>query len=246
MDPTETDRFWQALSLQGAHVGQHKQAIHETMNSVQKLTTSVSQLSSRLDQIVTQLSNLASHGNAQASSAPAAVPFYCSFVSEMRKVGALMSPTTSSTTPSNWIQMQGMLRFTKNSVPVQVLVDSGADDNFIDSEFCTQANFLTETLPVPKEVFALNGQLVARVTHRTAPLSLQLSGNHQETISLFIIPSPTSSLVLGLPWLKLHSPHIDWSASSITNWSTFCHCHYLHSAIPSRVLSPTVPPDPID
>lgn len=157
-----------------------------------------------------------------------------------------MSRTISSTTPSTRIQLQGMLRFPHNTLPLQVLVDCGADDNFIDSELCIQADLPTETLPEPKDVLALNGQLLARVTHRTAPLTLQLSGNHQEVISLFVIPSPTTPLVLGLPWLKLHNPHIDWSASTITNWSTFCHSHCLHSATPPRAPSSPEPHQPID
>lgn len=152
--------------------------------------------------------------------------------------GALVSHNTTSITPSTQILLQGMQKFPQNSFPPQVLVDSGADDNFIDSELCTQANLSTEALPVPKKVFALNGQLLALVTHHTAPLTSQLSGNHQDTISLSVIPSPTSPLVLGLPWLKSHNPHIDWSVSSITNWSTFCHSHCLQSATPPKRYFP--------
>ena len=139
-----------------------------------------------------------------------------------------------------------MLRSPLNSLPLKVLVDSGADDNFIVSDLCSQANLPTETLPEPRSVFGLNGQVLACVTHRTAPLSLQLSGNHHEVISLFVIPSSTCPIVLGLPWLKLHNPQIDWSCSCITNWSTFCHSHCLRSATPSSVPSPPVPSKPID
>lgn len=157
-----------------------------------------------------------------------------------------MSRTTSPSTPSNRILLPGILRYAQNSLPLQVFVDCGADDNFIDSELCNQANLPTETLSVPKDVFALNGQLLAHVTHRTAPISLQLSGNHQEIISFFVIPSPTCPLVLGLPWLRLHNPHIDWSNSTITNWSIFCHSHCLHSAIPFSTPSLPSPSETID
>ena len=100
-------------------------------------------------------------------------------------------------------------------------------NTFIDS-YITQSNLPSEPLPEPMDVFALNGRLLARVTHRTVPVPLLLSGNHHKTISLYIIPSPISPLVLGLPWLKLHNPHIDWCTSSITNWSLFCHSHCCH------------------
>lgn len=109
-----------------------------------------------------------------------------------------------------------------------------------------QSNLPSEPLPEPKEMFSLDGRLLARVTHRTAPVSLLLSGNHHKTISLYLIPSPLSPLVLGLPWLKLHNPHIDWATLSIVNWSLFCHSHCLHSAIPTTVTSKPVPPKPVD
>ena len=93
----------------------------------------------------------------------------------------------------------------------------------------------------------MDGCLLARVTHRTTPVSLLLSGNHQELISFFVIPSPTSPVVLGLPWLRLHNRHIDWSTSSIVSWSTFCHSHCLRSATPpSKCAAPPLSPDPLD
>lgn len=130
------------------------------------------------------------------------------------------------------------------SVPLQVLIDSGADENLIDCVFVSRSNLPSEPLPEPKDVFALDGKLLARITHRTAPVSLLLSGNHHESISLYIISSPTAPLVLGLPWLKLHNPHIDWSTASITNWSLFCHLHCLHSAIPTTTTP--APPKPVN
>ena len=159
--------------------------------------------------------------------------------------GALVSHSSVISSPPRLL-LKGTVSWSQVSLPLSVLVNSGADDNFIDSDFITQSNLPSEPLPRPKNVFALDGRLLARVTHRTVPVSLLLSGNHHETISLFIIPSPTSPLVLGLPWLKLHNLHIDWSTSSITNWSFFGHSHCLHAAIPSRIATTPSPPKPDD
>ena len=159
--------------------------------------------------------------------------------------GALVSHSSIMLSPPRLL-VKGTVSWSQVSLPLSVLVDSGADDNFTDSDFIIQSNIPSEPLPQPKEVFALDGRLLARVTHRTVPVSLLLSGNHHETISLYIIPSPTSPLVLGLPWLKLHNPHIDWSTSSITNWSLFCHSHCLHSAIPASGATTQSPPKPVD
>ena len=51
--------------------------------------------------------------------------------------------------------------------------------------------------------------------------------------------------MLGLPWLRLHNPHIDWSTSTITNWRLFCHSHCLHSAVPTTVPTTSPPPSPV-
>lgn len=157
-----------------------------------------------------------------------------------------MSHTSMKSSSPDRITLKGNVVSAQVSLPLLVLIDSGSDDNFIDIELVAQSNIPSELLSEPKDVFALNGRLLTLVMHCTAPVSLLLSGNHHETISLFIIPAPTSPLVLGLPWLKLHDPHIDWSTSSISNWSLFCHSHCLRSAIPSTTVSSPAPPKPID
>ena len=85
-----------------------------------------------------------------------------------------MSNTSVVSAPSNRIQLKGTVSWSQVSLPLQVLVDSGADDNFIDSDFVLQSDLPTEPLPEPKDVFALDGKLLVRVTHRTAPVSLLL------------------------------------------------------------------------
>ena len=142
--------------------------------------------------------------------------------------------------------IKGTVSWDQTSSPLSILVDSGADDNFIDTSFATQVHIPCQLLPHPKKVFALDGRFLAQVTHRTVPVNLMISGNHHESISFFLIPSPASPVVLGLPWLKLHNPHIDWSTVSILNWSLFCHSHCLHSAIPSTLSSTPSPPKPVD
>ena len=69
----------------------------------------------------------------------------------------------------------------------------GADDCFIDTDLPKQINVPLVSLSEPKEVLALDECLMSSVAHRTAPISLTLSGNHRETIELFVIPSQPCS-----------------------------------------------------
>lgn len=81
--------------------------------------------------------------------------------------------------------------------------------------------------------------ILSQVTLRlNISLPLQLSGNHNKLTSFFLIQSPNPPLVLGLPWLRLHIPHMDWSTRSIVK-TIFCHS-------PPRWLGSVIPPHSLD
>ena len=88
------------------------------------------------------------------------------------------------------ILVPGQLPGLPHSESFFVFINSGSDENFIDYDLCSQAQLRLDLLPEPKEVFALDGRFLARVTHRTTPVSLLLSGNHQELICFLLFPTP--------------------------------------------------------
>ena len=73
---------------------------------------------------------------------------------------------------SKRIYLRGTISLHTTLTPVQALVDSGADENFIDSTFVSKAQIPAIPLLKPKTVFALDGNILANVTHRTVPVSL--------------------------------------------------------------------------
>lgn len=89
-----------------------------------------------------------------------------------------MSLTNFSSTDNKRFTVQASLSTPTGLLQLSALVDSGAEDNFIDQEMAEQAGFTTEPLETPIAVRALDGKLLARVTHQTPPLHLQVSGNH--------------------------------------------------------------------
>lgn len=62
----------------------------------------------------------------------------------------------------------------------------------------------------------------------TVPVSLTISGNHQETISFSILCSTIAHIVLGHPWLVQHNPQIN-CLQGTTNLS--CHVQCLVYAV---------------
>lgn len=113
----------------------------------------------------------------------------------------------------------------------------------MDTTLVSQLGLTTEKLKEPLEASTLDGRLLARVTTRTCPVQLQLSGNHFEEISFFVIDSPFIPLVLGHSWLTKHNPHIDWISAKVHNWSSACLASCLRSALPSSVTRQKPEPD---
>lgn len=142
--------------------------------------------------------------------------------------------------------LNATLLWQTQELPLFVLIDSGADESFIDRSVVKQMGIETEPLNHPLVARALNGKLLARVVCQTAPVSLAMSGNHQEVIRFHVIDCPHTPLVLGYPWLKKHNPSIDWISGKISSWSLFCHSHCLQSALTPAATVPLSEPEPPD
>lgn len=72
---------------------------------------------------------------------------------------------------SDRLQVSSSLLWQSESIPVFSFIDSGADDNFIDAGLVKQAKIPTELIEAPSSVNALNGDQLAKITHRTAPFN---------------------------------------------------------------------------
>lgn len=73
-------------------------------------------------------------------------------------------------------------------------------DNFFDSDIFPQASIPMEEINPSSEANALDGKLLAHITHPTVLIILLISGNHGETIQLLVIS--TVSAPVGLPLAK--------------------------------------------
>uniref|UniRef100_A0A674P5X9 Gypsy retrotransposon integrase-like protein 1 n=1 Tax=Takifugu rubripes TaxID=31033 RepID=A0A674P5X9_TAKRU len=137
------------------------------------------------------------------------------------------------------------LSWDKESIPVSVLIDSGADESLMDFSLARQAGIPLVPLDRSLSPQAIDGRSLGNITHRTIPLTLTLSGNHIESTRFLVLHAPTAPLVLGRPWLERHDPHISWASGRILGWSVACHANCLRSA-PSPSSNPRpalTPPD---
>ena len=115
----------------------------------------------------------------------------------------------------------------------------------MDVTLARQAGVPLESMDTTLTAQVLDGHLLGKISHRTIPISLTISGNHTGEIHFFIIHTPAAPLVLGRPWLNLHNPQIYWSTGRILGWSEVCHATCLRSAHspPCGASSPPVSPD---
>uniref|UniRef100_A0A3B3HPV2 Gypsy retrotransposon integrase-like protein 1 n=1 Tax=Oryzias latipes TaxID=8090 RepID=A0A3B3HPV2_ORYLA len=145
------------------------------------------------------------------------------------------SPTANQ--ESNFLYVPVKLLHQSRTHECRALIDSGAEQSFIDCLLVSKLSLPIEPLDHPVKAAGLGGQLLTRITHRTKPVHLITSGNHHEVTQFYIMQSLQSPVILGFPWLRRHNPQFDWVNHHITNWSTHCLANCLRSAIPA------VPPD---
>lgn len=82
-----------------------------------------------------------------------------------------MSQTTLTypQTPLFRVLFSATLLCNKETLPLQTLVDSGADDNIINSSLESQTGIPIEPIASSKDVYALDGRLLARVNSPYSP-----------------------------------------------------------------------------
>ncbi|XP_003463139.3 retrotransposon-like protein 1 [Cavia porcellus] len=124
-----------------------------------------------------------------------------------------------------------------HSVAVQALVDSGSVGNFMDEKFAQEHYVELYEKPYPDVIQTMDGSLVGEqpVWLYTERL-VCMQQNHQESIEFDIIPSPNFAIVLGITWLRLHAPDVDWVKGRLTFHSPYCLKHCFRPAPPCIAL----------
>jgi hypothetical protein len=102
------------------------------------------------------------------------------------------------------------------------LMDCGASENFIDKAYAAANGIPTQRKAIPRRFLTVDGSDVAGgpVTY-DAQMGKTIN-QHKEDIRLRCITIRNAPVILGLPWLKLHNPTIDWRAHRLTFQSNKC------------------------
>jgi hypothetical protein len=108
------------------------------------------------------------------------------------------------------------LFFSDTSIQTLTMIDSGATGSFIDRKFVSIHNIPTLTKKNPYKLNVIDGCEVvsSMVTHNTTPIVFQVKNNY-EHICFDITELGRYPVILGIPWLVMHNPIINWKTPSI-------------------------------
>jgi hypothetical protein len=102
---------------------------------------------------------------------------------------------------------------TVNGHPATVLIDSGAQRDFVSNRFIARHALSTTPLDQPLRIRLANGQLQA--TRQHLPDATVSFGPHTTTRPLTVTSIDAFDIILGKPWLTDVNPSIDWTTNTI-------------------------------
>ena len=124
------------------------------------------------------------------------------------------------------IMFKVKLQGEKKRVTINAMVDSGASEDFIDSEVCKKHGIKMLKAKNSREIYLADGKPSAMGpgTHLTEePMDIS---NDRELATFQVANLQNHEVILGMPWLREHNPTIDWKEKKITfnseRSTTFC------------------------
>ena len=108
-------------------------------------------------------------------------------------------------------------------IDTYAMLDSGASGYaFIDSTFAHTHSLPLTMLQYPRRLDVVDGRAVSSgsITH-VATMKLDIAAHH-ESASCFVTKLGHYPIILGIAWLRLHQPTINWGLNTLTFASNHC------------------------
>ncbi|CAJ0950214.1 unnamed protein product [Ranitomeya imitator] len=125
-----------------------------------------------------------------------------------------------------------------SSYSVMAFVDSGAALNLMDLEYAKRCGFFLEPLQCPIPLRGIDATPLAKNKPQYwTQLTMCMAPAHQEVIRFLVLHNLHDVVVLGLPWLQVHNPVLDWKSMSVSSWG----CQGVHGDVPFLSISSSTP-----
>jgi Retroviral aspartyl protease len=106
------------------------------------------------------------------------------------------------------------------------MIDSGATGNFISTQVAIDNGFRIVKKDRPYPLYVVDGGTIGEgngwITQETPSLEMTMLRGHSEYIQFDLVPLGGHQVILGMPWLRLHNPRIDWVGEKI--YMDQCQC----------------------
>jgi predicted aspartyl protease len=126
---------------------------------------------------------------------------------------ALYLGAVSNSSGSEHVNIKILFVQKKVKVNARAMVDSGATGIFIDKDFCRKFGLTTYKRKRPIRLTLFDGSEAGVITHQ-AKGTIVIDGQEQDLI-FEVTQLSTYPIVLGLPWLKMFNPTINWMEEEI-------------------------------
>lgn len=132
---------------------------------------------------------------------------HCEFIDQTSNCPGLVIPVTITTG--------------SKLIFCHALIDSGATGNFMDQTFAQKYEIKLSRRSQPILAVLADGTQHQTLSCISESVTLSM-GKHEEELVLDLGHFPKHALILGMPWLRLHNPQIDWKSHSLTFLPHFC------------------------
>ena len=104
---------------------------------------------------------------------------------------------------------------THEGVTVKVLLDSGTTGMFIDRKIAAKNRFKLQKLERPVAIRNVDGMNNSRgvITHQVEVNVYYKS--HMERMRIDVCDLGKTDIILGMPWLQVHNPKINWKTGEV-------------------------------
>jgi len=135
---------------------------------------------------------------------------------EMRNLYAALNNKEALNNENDHIMVTIRLHGTTRQITINAMIDWVATEDFIDKGLCSKYNNRTTQAKSIREVYLADGRPSAMgpITH-TVKVPIDI-GSHRELVIFQGAKLPNHEVLLRMPWLKQHSPRIDWGKGKIT------------------------------
>ena len=107
------------------------------------------------------------------------------------------------------------LQYRARTITTTALIDCGATGNFIDPSLVNRLLLPSQAI-LPLLAFNIDGTVNKQGWITAATTVHCQAADFKDNLMLMIVGLGQSQVILGMPWLTKHNPHIDWEKKTVT------------------------------